>query len=162
MRNLILLEQDYKELEEEILNLSERIMNLETRLGLSSVGFDEMISSPTRQNKSDELLAKYISLKIQHKVKLEKKVQIQDQINFYYELYKKSKNEDEMIYIEKNIKRYSNAKISVLHGGMATSTIYFKLEEVTKKYKELLKIDLQEQQLIKNATSIVLKELRAK
>lgn len=162
MKNLILLEQDYKEVEQDIMNLRKRIIELESKLGLSSSTFEEEISSTTRNNTSDILLEKYISLKIKYNLKLQKKEKILNQINFYYELYKKSQNEDEMIYIEKKIKKYSNAKISVLHGGMGNSTIYFKLEEVTKKYEELLQKELQEQQLIKNATSQVLKELRTK
>lgn len=162
MKNLILLEQDYKEVEQDIIDLNKKIIELEPKLGLSSTTFEEMISSTTKTNTSDILLEKYISLKIKYNLKLQKKEKILNQINFYYELYKKSQNEDEMIYIEKKIKKYSNAKISVLHGGMGNSTIYFKLEEVTKKYEELLQKELQEQQLIKNATSQVLKELRTK
>lgn len=162
MKNLILLEQDYKEVEQDIIDLNNKIIELEPKLGLSSTTFEEIISSTTKTNTSDILLEKYISLKIKYNLKLQKKEKILNQINFYYELYKKSQNEDEMIYIEKKIKKYSNAKISVLHGGMGNSTIYFKLEEVTKKYEELLQKELQEQQLIKNATSQVLKELRTK
>lgn len=162
MRNLILLEQDYKEVEEDIINLSKKIIELETKLGLSSASLDEMISSPTRQNTSDVLLEKYITLKIKHDLKLEKKTKIKNQINFYYELYKKSKNEDEMIYIEKKIKKYSINKISVLHYGISRATIYRIIDEVKSKYTELLTKDLQEQQLIRNATSQILKELRAK
>lgn len=162
MKNLILLEQDYKEVEQDIIDLKKKILELEPKLGLSSSTFEEIISSTTKTNTFDILLEKYISLKIKYNLKLQKKEKILNQINFYYELYKKSQNEDEMIYIEKKIKKYSNAKISVLHGGMGNSTIYFKLEEVTKKYEELLQKELQEQQLIKNATSQVLKELRTK
>lgn len=162
MKNLILLEQDYKEVEQDIIDLKKKILELEPKLGLSSSTFEEIISSTTKTNTFDILLEKYISLKIKYNLKLQKKEKILNQINFYYELYKKSQNEDEMIYIEKKIKKYSNAKISVLHGGMGNSTIYFKLEEVTKKYEELLQKELQEQQLIKKATSQVLKELRTK
>ncbi len=161
MKNLVLLEQDYKEEEKDILKLSDEILECETKLGVGSSGFSEIISSPTRKNTTDIILSKYISAKIKHDVKIKKMERLKNQINFYYELYKQSNNEDEMIYIEKKIKKYSNAKVSVLHGGIDTSTINRKVKKVEEKYGGLIQKDTEEKQLIESAIETTLKELRA-
>ena len=162
MRNLILLEQDYKELKDDIRELKNKIDDCEIKLGLSSASFDEIIKSPTRQNTSDIILNKYVSYKIKLNLKQQKLDQIHNTINFYYELYKHSNNEDEMIYIEKKVKNYSNAKISVLHGGITKTSINNKVNLVYKKYSNLLKLEVEEQNLLNEATKIVINELRAK
>lgn len=161
MKNLVLLEQDYKEVEKDILELSDDILKYETKLGVGSPGFNDMIKSSTRVNSTDIILTKYVSAKIKHDVKTKKKEKLKNQINFYYELYKQSNNEDEMIYIEKRIKKYSNAKISALHNGIDRTTIYRKVKEVSEKYCEKLKKEREENELIESATEVVLKELRA-
>lgn len=160
MRNLVLLEQDYKELEKDIVKLSDEILNLETRLGLSSAKLKEIIVSQTNMNNTDDLLLKYIQKKTTHNLKVEKLNKTKNIINFYYELYKQSNNEDEMIFIEKNIKKYSNAKISVLHGGIDRTTIYRRVQEVTKKYNKLLDQNELDKQEIKIQSQLVLDELK--
>lgn len=161
MKNLVLLEQDYKEVEKEVIDLSDVILKYETKLGVGSSGFNETISSPTRTNTTDIILSKYISAKIKHNVKIKKKERLNNQINFYYELYKQSNNEDEMIYIEKKIKKYSNAKISTLHSGIDKRTINRKVRKIEEKYFLLEKNKEEEQRLVEEATEVVLKELRA-
>lgn len=161
MRNLILLEQDYKEIEDDISELYDRIIELEIKLGLSSTSIKEITFSSTRQNQNDILLEKYISLKIKYDLKKKQQQKIKNTINFYYDLYKNAHNENEMIFIEKNMKKYSIAKISVLHGGMPFRTIYNKLNDVYNKYSNLLQSEKEEQEMIQLATNTIINELKA-
>lgn len=59
---------------------------------------------------------------------------INKDINDIYNAMKNLNDEDSQIYIEKTIYNWSNAKISVKHGGISKWTINRKIKEIEKSY----------------------------
>ena len=160
MKNLLLLEQDYKEVLSDIENLEQKIENLESKIGVSSKPFSDIKVDTSISPDADSLLLSYIEYKIKLDLKKKRKIQLDDQINFYYELYKQSSNENEMIYIEKMIKHYSNAKISVLHNGIAKATINRKIDLVKKHYLKNLNCEQSIEEEIHLSATKVFKDLQ--
>lgn len=160
MKNLLLLEQDYKEVLSDIENLEQKIENLESKIGVSSKPISDIMVDSSISTDADSLLLSYIEYKIKLDLKKKRKIQLDDQINFYYELYKQSSNENEMIYIEKMIKHYSNAKISMLHNGITKTTINRKIELVKKHYLKNLNLEKSIEEEIRLSASKVFKDLQ--
>lgn len=157
MRNLILLEQDIKDLELGIKELKKEINSILIKVPPSTI--KEILISSSNIN-DDSILLKYVCLKTDLAVKEKLLVDLKNTINFYYILYKKSKNEDEMIFIEKRIRKYSNAKISVLHGGISRSTIHRKVLKVEKEMRKLFQKEKEIKDLIFDSATEVLEELK--
>ena len=160
MKNLLLLEQDYKEVLSDIEDLEQKIENLEIKIGVSAKPFSDIKVDTSISPDADSLLLSYIEYKIKLDLKKKRKIQLDDQINFYYELYKQSSNENEMIYIEKMIKHYSNAKISVLHNGIAKATINRKIDLVKKHYLKNLNFEKSIEEEIRLSATKVFKDLQ--
>ena len=106
---------------------------LREKLGIKATDYSS-VKVKTMPKKNKELV---VFAKIEEMEKdlyyIDKEIeQINNDINALYQIFKKYNDEEQQIYTEKKLYKWSNAKISVNHGGISKSQI----NRIVKKVKE--------------------------
>lgn len=129
------LEKEKKILELNRFKKLEQIKLYRSRLDISATDYQKPVVQASHERNAE--------LDIFHKIsKLEKDVKFLDSeiivvdrsINRLYEIFKEYRDEDKQIYIEKKLYKWSNAKISVKHGGISKRYINKIVQKVSGNF----------------------------
>lgn len=127
-------EKDIKEADKR--SLKNKIYGLKLKLGLHATDFnDDKVLSHVK-NKELAVLGQIEEME-KDLMDIERELkEIDDDVNSLYQIFKKYKDEDQQIYIEKKLYKWSNAKISVEHGGISKRQINRIIKKIVDNFNQ--------------------------
>ena len=105
---------------------------LETKVGVKATDYSKEPVKGGSGNSREDALLQLAQMEMNIEDAIQKLDNLTRQADRKYSIFKNHKDEEKQIYIEKKLKRWSNAKISTKHGGLGTSTIYRIIEKIEK------------------------------
>lgn len=134
--NIFKLEKDRDTKLVEKRSLVNQIYSLKLKLGLHATDYDDDKVLSHVKNKELVVLGQIEEMEkdlmhIDNELK-----RIDDDINSLYKIFKQYKDEEQQIYTEKKLYKWSNAKISAKHGGISKRYINKIVKKITDNFNQ--------------------------
>lgn len=134
------LEKERKILEAKITSKKERIELERSKLGNKAIDYSKPVvqSSPCKDPML-EIFARISEMEKDVDYLITELEQNRKEIDRLYNIFKEYKERDKQIYIEKKLYKWSNAKISLRHGGITKRQINRIVKRIESIRKECIK-----------------------
>lgn len=127
------LEKEKKIIESKIQSKKERIEIERSKLEVGATDYSKvMVQSSHKKDTMTDVIAVIVEMEKDIEYLETRLKQNEKEVNRLYNIYSQYKERDKQIYLEKKLLGWSNAKISVKHGGITKQYI----NKIVKKIKD--------------------------
>lgn len=109
---------------------------LEIKVGVKATDYSKEPIKGGSGNSREDALLQLTQMEINLEDAIKKLDNLTRQADRKYSIFKNHKDEEKQIYIEKKLKKWSNAKISARHGGLGRTQIWNIIKKIEKNLKK--------------------------